>query len=152
MLLPASVASSDGMSVHTPVSATNNPGSHIIVLAGLPAWPVSSTSTLDPMLDVVSAPGGIELLAANVLLHAHAHTQHTHAHQVMSVSVHVGSHLSGGGESSSSGLESATSVGMVAWRTAPQMLSSSPSPYLSFSLSMGGMHDQINYDYELVSL
>ncbi|KAF9237961.1 velvet factor-domain-containing protein, partial [Melanogaster broomeanus] len=54
------------MTPHTPSSA--NPGA--IALPGLPAWPTATT--LDPMLGVASAPGGIELTAPT-LPHAHGH-------------------------------------------------------------------------------
>ena len=148
---PASVASSDGMSAHTPVSANTNPGSSI-ALAGLPAWP---TSTLDPMLGVASAtPGGIELSAANALPHAHTHSQHAHPHQAMGGGAGVGGQLlSTGGESSSSGSGSAAGAGAVARRPAPQPLSSPASSYpSSSSSSVGGMYDRINYDYESASL
>ncbi|KAI9459336.1 velvet factor-domain-containing protein [Boletus coccyginus] len=149
---PPSVAGSDSMSAHTPVSANNNPGSSI-ALAGLPAWPTSST--LDPMLGVASAtPGGIELSATSALPHAHAHT-HTHAHQTMSGSVPVGvggQLLSAGGESSSTSSGSVAGAGAVARRTGPQALSPSASSYPSASSSVGGMYDRLNYDYDHASL
>ncbi|KAG8220746.1 velvet factor-domain-containing protein [Butyriboletus roseoflavus] len=145
-------SSSDGMSAHTPVSGNNNKGSSSIALAGLPAWPTSST--LDPMLGVASAtPGGIELSATSALPHAHAHT-HTHAHQTMGGSVGVGVSgqlLSAGSEPSSSG--SGSAAGAETRRTGPQALSSSSaSSYPSSSSSVGGMYDRLNYDYEPASL
>ena len=145
---PVSVASSDAMSAHTPVSANNNPGS-AIALAGLPAWPTSSA--LDPMLGVASAtPGGIELSANSALPHAHPHP-HPHAHQAMGGSVGVGvggQLLSAGGEPSSSG--SASAAGAASRRTGPQTPSTSSFP--SSSSSVGGMYDRVNYDYEPPSL
>jgi hypothetical protein len=144
---PASVASSDAMSAHTPVSANNNPGS-AIALAGLPAWP--TPPTLDPMLGMASAtPGGIELPGNSALPHAHTHT-HPHAHQTMGVGAGAGvggQLLSAGGEPSSSGSASA-----AARRTGSQTLSPSASSYPSSSSSVGGMYERVNYDYEPASL
>ncbi|KAF8428028.1 velvet factor-domain-containing protein [Boletus edulis BED1] len=140
---PASVASSDGMSAHTPVLATNTPGSSI-ALAGLPAWP---TSSLDPMLGVASAtPGGIELSTTSTLSTSHP-PPHTHAHQAMGVGIGVGGQLlSAGSEPSSSGSASAAGAGAVPRRTGAQP---STSPYPSSSSTVGGM---INYDYEPAGL
>ena len=151
---PASVASSEGMSAHTPVSANNNPGSSI-ALAGLPAWPTSST--LDPMLGVASAtPGGIELSATSTLSHTPAHTHtHAHAHHAMGGDVGVGvggQLLSAGDEPSGSGSPSTAGAGAVARRTGPQAMSSSASSYPSSSSNVGGMYDRLGYDYESASL
>lgn len=146
-------SSSDGMSAHTPVSGNNNPGSSSIALAGLPAWPTSST--LDPMLGVASAtPGGIELSATSAHPHAHAHT-HPHAHQTMSGNVSVGVSgqlLSAGSEPSTSASGAAIGAGAETRRTGPQALSSSSPSYPSSSSSVGGMYDRLNYDYEPASL
>ena len=149
---PASVASSDGMSAHTPVSANNNPGSSI-ALAGLPAWPTSSA--LDPMLGVANAtPGGIELSTPSAHPQAHAHT-HTHAHQAMGAGVGVGvggQLLSAGGEPSNAGSGSAPGAGTVARRTGSQALSPSASSYPSSSPTVGEMYNRLNYDYEPTNL
>ncbi|KAG9308102.1 velvet factor-domain-containing protein [Chiua virens] len=146
---PPSAGSNDGISPHTPGSGNNN-GTSSITLAGLPAWP---TATLDPMLGVASAPGGIEL-SGTALSHHNAHT-HTHAHPPMGggVSVGAGSQLiSAGSKSSSSTSVSSAGAGAVSRRTSTQPLSSSAASYPSSSSSAGGMYDRVNYDYEQTSL
>lgn len=146
---PPSAGSGDGMSAHTPIQGSSNPAPSSIALAGLPAWPTSST--LDPMLGVANAtPGGIELSTATALPHTHAH-----AHSTMSGGVGVGGQLlSASGEPSSSGSTSSMGAGAVARRTGSQVLSpsSASSSYAPSSSSVGGMYDRLNYDYEPAGL